>query len=478
MPQKEIAQIAHLLRRAGFGASSDELEQYASKGYEETVEELLYPENAPSPLEDEDIIRRYHVTHNNFYPIESSRVYWIRRMINTPRPFEEKLALFWHGVFATGYTKLFQGRAVLQQIEMFRRHGLGSLRTLLVELSKDPSMIFWLDNNRNHNGAVNENYGRELLELFSMGAGNYTEDDVRQASRAFTGWTVRDNPYHAVKAESNSPWPYGDLAPEFQYRADDHDDGHKSFLGENGNLDGEDIIDIICRQPATAKFLSRHLYTFFVADEPQVPAWNETPPRDPEAIEMLTDAYFSHKYEIRSMLRVLFNSDFFKNAAFAKVKSPTELVVGSARLAGGYRFPHIDDVKLSPATGVMGQDLLEPPSVEGWHTGSEWLNTASVVNRVNFTVSQFTDVSRPGIRSIIDRIRDQRAHESPERLVDACLDLLGPLTISQDTREELVARMVAAQGTEPSENAEEDVVETRTTTALRLIAAMPEYQLV
>ena len=478
MPQKEMVQLAHLLRRAGFGASWDELEQYALKGYEATVEELLYPENAPSPLEDEDIIRRYHITHNNFYPVESSRTYWLRRMINTPRPLEEKLALFWHGVFATGYTKLFQGRAVLEQLEMFRRHGLGSFPNLLLELSKNPAMIFWLDNNLNHNGAVNENYGRELLELFSMGVGNYTEDDVKQASRAFTGWTVRDNPYHAVKAESNSPWPYGDLAPEFQYKADDHDNGDKTFLGETGNFDGADIIDIICRQPATARFISRHMYTFFVADEPQVPAWKETPPRDPEAIEILSDAYFSHQYDIRSMLRVLFNSDFFKNAAFAKVKSPTELVVGAARVAGGYRFPHMDDVKFGPATADMGQELLEPPSVEGWHTGQEWLNTSSVVNRVNFAVKEFSDVTRPGIRSIIGRVREQQAYQSPERLIDACLDLLGPLTVSQDTRQELVVRMTAAQEAEPSRKADEDMAEERTTTALQLIAAMPEYQLV
>jgi uncharacterized protein (DUF1800 family) len=289
---------------------------------------------------------------------------------------------------------------------------------------------------------------------------------------------VRDNPYHAVKAESNSPWPYGDLAPEFQYRADDHDNGDKTFLGETGNFDGADIIDIICRQPATARFISRHMYTFFVADEPQVPAWKETPPRDPEAIEILSDAYFSHQYDIRSMLRVLFNSDFFKNAAFAKVKSPTELVVGTARVAGGYRFPHMDDVKFGPATADMGQELLEPPSVEGWHTGQEWLNTSSVVNRVNFAVKEFSDVTRPGIRSIIGRVREQQAYQSPERLIDACLDLLGPLTVSQDTRQELVVRMTAAQEAEPGRKADEDMAEERTTTALQLIAAMPEYQLV
>ena len=191
MSQK-VALISHLLRRAGFGASRDELETYAAKGYDATVEELLHPEEIHPAVEDEDVTRRYHVGQNNLFKFEPCQAYWLRRMINTRRPLEEKMALFWHGIFATGYTKLFLARAVLKQVEMFRRYGLGSFRTLLVELSKDPSMIFWLDNNDSHGDAVNENYGRELLELFTMGVGNYTEGDVRQASHAFTGWTVRD----------------------------------------------------------------------------------------------------------------------------------------------------------------------------------------------------------------------------------------------------------------------------------------------
>ena len=141
-------------------------------------------------------------------------------------------------------------------------------------------MIFWLDNKDNHRDAVNENYGRELLELFAMGVGSYTEDDVRQASRAFTGWTVSDAPYFTRRAERCSVWPYGDIEPQFRYDADDHDDGEKTFLGETGTFDGEEIVDIICKRPATARFIARHLYNFFVADEPQVPAWETVPPRD------------------------------------------------------------------------------------------------------------------------------------------------------------------------------------------------------
>jgi hypothetical protein len=196
MAQHDIALTAHLLRRAGFGAPRKELERYAANGYEATVEELLHPENGPSALEDEDLIRRYHVDENSLMLLESCQTYWLYRMINTRRPLEEKIALFWHGVFATGYTKLNHPKAILRQVDMFRRYGLGSFRTLLVKLSRDPAMLFWLDNKDNHRDAVNENYGRELLELFSMGVGNYTERDVRQCSHAFTGWTIHNASLH------------------------------------------------------------------------------------------------------------------------------------------------------------------------------------------------------------------------------------------------------------------------------------------
>ena len=437
MPHSEIALLAHLMRRAGFGATRDELEGYVAQGYEATVEELLYPERI-SAADDEDIIRRYHVHQANLYPLPSCQAYWLRRMINTRRPLEEKVALFWHGVFATSYIKLFMARAVLSQVDMFRRHGLGSFRTLLVLLARDPAMIFWLDNKDNHKDEPNENYGRELLELFSMGVGNYTEQDVFEASRAFTGWTVRDAPYHAARAERCSYWPYGDIEPQFMYRSEDHDEGQKSFLGDTGAFDGEDIVDIICRRPETARFIARHLYNFFVADEAPVPAWETVPPRDPDAIQTLMDALMNNDYEIRAALRVLFNSDFFKEASFARVKSPAELVAGTGRLVGGYEFPRVNDVDLGLITDYMGQALLNPPSVEGWHTGTEWINTSSLVIRVNFAVELLADLDRPGVRSIIDRIRARGDHTSAERLVDACLDLIGPITVLEDTRRELV----------------------------------------
>ena len=476
MAGRDILLVAHLLRRAGFGATRQELEAYAANGYEETVGELLHPELAAGP-QDEDIEQRYHVSQTNFYPVTSCQMYWLRRMINTRRPLEEKIALFWHSVFATGSAKIFQARSVLQQIELFRRFGLGRFDTLLGQISRDPSMIFWLDNKDNHRAAVNENYGRELLELFSMGVGNYTEDDVRQGSRAFTGWTIGDAGYHSAKAERCSAWPYGDLAPHFERQGDDHDGGEKRFLGESGDFDGEDVIDIICRQPATARFIARHLYTFFVSDEPQVATWNEIPPRDPAAIETIVDAYFSSDYDIGSVLRVVFNSDFFKDAVYAKVKSPTELVVGTARLAGGYEFPRSDDINLATETAFMGQSLLDPLSVEGWHTGEEWINTAFLMNRVNFTASLLSDTDRPGVRSIIDSVAGQDVYDSPGEIVDVCLESMGIFDLPEEATKSLVASAATTLESHTNEAGEPLDASRRVQAVLRLIPSMREYQM-
>ena len=477
MSQSDMALMAHLLRRAGFGARRDELERYVAQGYEATVEELLHPEQASAALDDEDLIRRYHVDENSLMLIDSCQTYWLYRMINTRRPLEEKMSLFWHGVFATGYTKLNHPKQILGQIAMFRRHGLGSFHRILVEVSKDPAMIFWLDNKDSHKEAINENYGRELLELFSMGVGNYTETDVRQCARAFTGWTIRDASLHTARVARDSVWPYGRLDWQFEYRPDDHDASEKTFLGHAGPFDGVEIIDIICRQPATARFIARHLYNFFVADEPQVPAWQSVPPHDPEAIQTLMDAFITHEYDIRAVMRVLFNADFFKRAQFAKVKSPADLVVGTARLAGGHRFPDVDDITLALETGYMGQQLLDPPSVEGWHTGSEWINSATLMSRVNFASRQLADVDKPGVWSIIDRVRAHGTRLAPETVVDICLDVMGPLSVNAKTRQQLVDHLAVGGDIDFDTNGDSASAAERIRELLQLIVATREYQL-
>ena len=460
----DLALMAHLMRRAGFGAAREELERRVAKGYQATVEELLNPEEQPAV--DEQLLYRYFPGLEGALAPVSNQADWVYRMINTERPLEEKMALFWHQLFATGNSKVDNPPELTEQIRMFRHHGLGSLPELLIELAKNPAMIYWLDNNGNHMGAINENWGRELLELFSMGVGNYSEDDIKEASRAFTGWTI------APKIPRN---PLGRFYWSFEYRPEDHDDGEKTFLGQSGRFNGDDIIHIVVRQPATARFLARHLYNFFVADEPQVPSWNITPPEDPEALQTLVDVYNESKYDVRSVLRVLFNSDFFKNARFAKVKSPAELVVGTVRLAGNYDAPRLGFPALAFECAYQGQELLNPPSVESWHTGSEWIDGGALVRRVNFAAKLLGDTTLPGVKAIVGGLRE-RGTLSPEQFVDGCLDLVGPLEINEFTREELVAQ--AREGGDLRWNTEEEANESerRVGIILALIAASRDYQ--
>ena len=376
------------------------------------------------------------------------------------------MTLFWHQLFATGNSKVDNPPELIQQIAMFRRYCLGSFRDLLVELAKNPAMIFWLDNNGNHYGAINENWGRELMELFSLGVGNYSEEDIKEASRAFTGWTI---------APKLPRQPLGRFHWGFEFKPEDHDYGDKTFLGHTGNFDGGDIIDIIVQQPATARFLARHLYTFFVADEPQVPSWNITPPRHPEAIQALAQAYTESNYDIRSVLRVLFLSDFFKQARFARVKSPAELIIGTVRLAGHFASPRPGIQALAAESGFQGQELLNPPSVESWHTGPEWIDGGALVRRVNFAATLLGDTSLPGVRAIIEALRE-RGNLSPAEFVDGCLDLIGPLEMGEQNRSELLAQ--AEEEGELRWGTEEEcsASERRVGVMLALIGASREYQ--
>ena len=425
--KEEIALIAHLLRRAGFGATYEQLEAYAAKGYEETVEELLHPEEQP-PLE-EDLLMRLQPDWGHLLAPTNGQRHWIYRMIRGKRPLEEKTALFWHGIHCTGYAKVDAFPQMIATIKVFHQYGLGSFRDLLVQLAKDPGMIYFLDNCISHKWAINENWGRELLELFSIGVGNYTEEDVKEAARAFTGWTIP--PIPPVVPFGFYPW-------EFLYDRTDHDGGERVFLGQRGRFNGEDVIDIICQQPATAGFVARHLYNFFVADEAPVPQWPFTPPRDPAAIEVLSKAYFDYHYDLRSMLRVLFNADFFKSARFAKLKSPAEVVVGTIRLVENLTKPRPGLLELAMECTYMGQDLLSPPTVEGWHTGQEWIDSGTLVERINFVADQLGDVDKPGVRKIIQRLKTRGETLGTEEFLDGCLEQLGCIEIWEEARGLLV----------------------------------------
>ena len=427
MADNEIMLMAHLMRRAGFGASYAELERLADQGYAATVDALLFPEAQPDL--DLDVMQRYMGWRDMGY-LAANQGYWTYRMVNSPRQLQEKLCLFWHSIFCVGDSKIMAPHNILAQLDKFRSHGLGSFHDLLLEMSSNPAMLYYLDNQLSHKDAVNENWGRELLELFSMGVGmdgqpNYTEEDVKACAQAFTGWTV---------GNGIPRYPYGRHFNQFLYNRLDHIEGEKTFLGETGNFNGQDIIRIIARQPATARFVARHLYNFFVADEPQVPAWQDTPPRDLAAIKLLEDEYFRSGYEIRSMLRVLLNSDFFKEARFSKVKSPAELVCSTLRFMGDFTRPKPRMYDMALEIRYMGQDLMNPPTVEGWHTGKEWIDSGTLVERVNYAASEMGRIDAPGIKAVVRRFSDAGPIVSAGDLLDGCLEMLGGYQLMDETR--------------------------------------------
>ena len=457
--------MSHLMRRAGFGAGLDELERRVSTGYEETIDELLHPENQV-PVDYYEFLRYYPLWWKPGTMGGLGHAGWVWRMINTRAPLQEKLCLFYHQIFATGVAKVDHYDEIEDMIDMFREKGLGHYKTILMEVSRSPAMIYWLDNHENHATSVNENWGRELLELFTMGVGNYTETDVRECSRAFTGWTL----VHKLPRFHMGRWDW-----EFGYRPEDHDNDEKVFLGHTGNFNGEEIVDIILAQPATATFIARHLYSFFVADEPQVPAWSVTPPNNPKAVQAIADVLIESDYHIGTALKFILTSDFFKQAVFSKVKNPTEVVIGTLRLVGNTERPSPETMGWAMDITNMGQDLLNPPSVEGWHSGIEWINSGTLMKRTNFTAELISDQSRPGVADLTNRVL--LAGNSPEALVDACLDVMGPLEIDSDSRLELIEHAKSLEDSGQSKNdAQRENGVSNISEILQLIVSLREFQ--
>ena len=471
--------MAHLLRRASFGATPTELDRALETGYEEMVDELLNP--GPPDVVPDDLIRRFHKDQSD-HRGAGGAPYWIYRMVMTDTPLREKMCLFWHRIFATANTKLIQARPVTIQIDMFREHGMGNLDNLLVRLSKDPAMVMWLDNQDNHATNINENFGREILELFTMGVGNYTEDDIVETARAFTGWGIVNPEYMLLKMRNNVARPFGYMSWQFEYDDDDHDHGEKTILGETGDWNGEDAVRIICKHQATAEFIARHLYHFFVADEPPVPQWSLEPPRDPEAIAALTRAYFDSGHSIKATLETLFKSEFFKSESvrFSRIKSPAEMVVGTMRLAGPIELPSEETYFARAACASMGQSLLSPPSVEGWQGGTDWINTGAYVARVNFASLILNDPNKIGIRELIERIKAKSDLESmtSDQLVDHCLDVLGPIDVLDATSEGLKNYAAKYEDLSWSDDESSDRFDKATVSIIQLIVTTLEYQTV
>lgn len=390
---------AHLLERAGFGGTPEEIDRLAAMTPEAVVRWLVQyqkGENSHLPPFDESGIydppvepfpksradavriarangeamgvkvksggdrplqpvvnRFFYWLRADYLEVRRAAQWWAQRMLTTRRPLEEKLALFWHGHFATSDEKVRDYRKMLRQLELFRKHGNGNFRDLLIGVAKDPAMLVYLDAGDNVKGRPNENFGREILELFTMGVGNYTETDIREAARAFTGWT--------------------NDSLNFVVKADLHDDGAKTFFGRRGQFDGVSIIDVILEQDVTARFIAGKLYRYFVREEPS-----------PELVAQLGKVFQDNHYAIAPLLTTIFLSrDFYSPPSYTtQIKSPVQLVVSTYKKLGLTEIPGVPDFDVT--TRELGQELFHPPNVAGWQGGRSWITPAVLLQRGDF----------------------------------------------------------------------------------------------
>ncbi len=463
---------AHLLERAGFGATPDEIANLAKMTPAQAVARLVrfegtdagnlppfdhsgvhdpglepFPPSRPAvtdmakekgealgiKVKPAGNRRLQPIVDEFFYwlrasALETNRVayWWANRMVASPRPLQEKMALFWHGHFASNEAKVRDYRKLLGQLELFEQQGTGNFRNLTVAVAQDPAMLTFLDAGVNVKGASNENFAREIMELFTMGVGHYTEKDIREAARAFTGWNFVDL--------------------KFVVNKDQHDDGEKTFLGKTGHFDGVDVIDIIMEQPPTADFIAGKVYRFFVRQQ-----------LSPELQKQLGAVLRDSRYELKPLLEKIFLSrDFYCPASVGtQIKSPVELAISTYRKLGQKSVPGVPDFNL--ATGALGQQLFSPPTVAGWAGGQSWITPGLLLERANFTRDVlFPDISflppdrftgGGEIRRVADRVR-QGMDISTATMDDAKTGVRAESNLNADRDEDFNTRYGSFRGSQ------------------------------
>ncbi|HKA17107.1 MAG TPA: DUF1800 domain-containing protein [Blastocatellia bacterium] len=414
---------AHLLRRAGFGGTPQEIDELSALGREGAVDSLINYNQIDNSALESLISANFNLTGDGINNGEIRR-WWFTRMVFTKRQFEEKLTLFWHNHFATSASKV-QALFMFNQNMLLRQLALDRFDNLLLKVSQDPAMLIWLDSITNVLGKANENFGRELQELFTMGINdvvtgeqNYTEQDVKEVARAFTGWNYR----------RQSPFP-------FQLTANQHDNGSKSIYpgtpwAQTGNLSGEDIITIVSARPATARYLTWKLFNFFV-----YPITSSA--EDKATIDRFAKVYLNNNHSIKELVRAILTSDefFSERAFFSLVKQPSEFIVGAIRMLGGTYNQGTNQRgsnTLSTASRNMGQDLFAPPDVAGWDFNLGWVSTATMLERFNFANTFLTNrnTGNPGVFITNDQLRSI-TKASSKKTVKRFLSRLGPLNAGE-----------------------------------------------
>jgi uncharacterized protein (DUF1800 family) len=480
--------IEHLLRRAGFGARPDELDMYGQMSVRDAVETLVNFDAIADDVDSHIGAQGYVnvTTRGQFAPqsnITDSRQRWLFRMVHSDRPLQEKMTLFWHNHFATGYTKVAgtlgategarymaakasedPGR-VRGQIEMLRDNALGNFRDILVNIAKDAAMLVWLDGRTNTRAQPQENFAREIMELFTVGVGHYTETDVYAGARVFTGWNMQQV---GSAADGSRHW-------EFVYNANQHETTAKTFsfpinssgshtiparAAADGMQDGLDLIEALAANPDTARYLAGKLYRFFVSETGAI---NST------FVDRIANVYLQSRYDMKAVMReVLLSPEFWDPSIyFTRYSWPVEFVVRSLKDVGWSGFS-VNDA-LTPLSN-MGQVLFDPPDVSGWDAGDTWFGTSAMLARLNFAASLAANQKF----NLATAVKAAGAHQSPDALLAFISDALITAPVDASVRAELASYLRATgawTGTEAQ-------IQSKAAGLVHLVAALPEYQLI
>lgn len=487
-------QARHLLWRAGFGGTPIQIQTLASWGPQKAVEYILDPGNAPedrprsdlfdrnimrdqTPAErkayqaarqkqDEDALAKFRADQQRRQGQDRQQIsevqrWWLKRMIETPRPLEERMVLFWHGHFATSYRNIENSYHMFLQNQMFRENALGNFSNLLSGIIHDPAMLKYLNNDTSRKGKANENLAREIMELFSLGIGGYSENDIKEGAKALTGYTFKDD--------------------AFVFEKNNHDGSVKKILGKSGAFDGDAFVKIILEQPGVSRYITRKLYSFFCSELPPAEraSLDQLTPAQQSVLRDLATNFYNSRYELKPVLRRLFLSQHFYDDKIMneQIKSPAQLVVGAVR---SLDTPVRDLSILNDALDLMGQNLYFPPSVKGWDGGRTWINTSTMFVRQNLMAFLLTGKKPRGYDANANDMQydpmpllGELAKASPgsEKDPAAVADYLLRLTIGN-------APDAATQALQTLSKETGDTVTRELVIGyLLLITAMPEYQL-
>jgi uncharacterized protein (DUF1800 family) len=421
-------QAAHLLNRAQFGCTPAEIDRAVNDGLPATLQRLLEPQSESDEFSKaEATLRQTAISTAN---ISDLKIWWLYRIRYSANPLAEKMSVFWHNHFATSNAKVNSVAHMLGQNQLIRAHSLGDFKTLLHGMSRDTAMLIWLDGNANRKRHPNENFAREIMELFALGVGNYTEKDIQEAARAFTGWHVRDGHFWKNQLQ--------------------HDESAKTVFGQTGLFDGNDIVDLCLTQPACPRFLATKLAKIFVCPEPSA-----------GQIEQFASRIRHHDMNLKPILRELYSSQWFFEQVNrrALIKSPLDLALGTLRaIADPISWPAVVQLLAD-----LGQNVFEPPSVKGWEGGRLWITSQSLLQRANFA-TELTTSDKYG--PLCGAVR-QVASEAPERIVRKLERWLLTDSLDEMACQELVSFHRRAEGN----------VEQKLRGLIQLILTLPEFQL-